>query len=104
MVNIALTPANIGTMLVNHRHTRLDQQRSNIRYYWQANDGPVEFCPAGQYWHCFAQPSPHQHWTNKGPTSDINGWPVSAKQWFYVQCICVSDEENYKPGFLLKFF
>ena len=28
---------------------------------------------------------------------------MSTKQWFYVQCIYLSDEENHKSAFLLRF-
>ena len=66
--------------------------------------GQAEICPAGQYWHNAGWPISLQHWTKKGLTSDITGFSMSAQQWFYVQCIYVNDEENYKPAFLLTFF
>ena len=68
---------------------------------WQAYVGPAEFCPEGQYL------AIHHHNSIgpiKGSTPDIIGGPMSAPQWLYVQCIYVSDEENYKSAFLLTFF
>ena len=62
------------------------------------------FCQLDQYWHSVGWPSSYQHWTNKGPTSDIIGGPMSAQQWLYTQWFYVTDEENYKPAFLLVFF
>ena len=51
-----------------------------------------------------AKPSSYQHWTNKGPTSDVIDEPMSTQQWFYVQWNNVSDKENYKPAFFKHSF
>ena len=81
-----------------------DIGRPTLAKYRQANVWSAEFCPAGQYWHNVGQPSSYQHQTNKGPTSNIIGRPMLAQQWLYVQCFYASDEEDYKPAFLLIFF
>ena len=84
---------NIGTKLAHHHHTSIGPTK--VQY---------EISLVGQCQPNIGKPSLHQHWTNKGPTSDIIGEPILAKQWFYAQCIYVSDEENYKPVFPFNIF